>query len=88
MNLNFNNSIRNQVLLFVIGLFIFPNLINAQVKYTEVIDSLPVRKTLYRIRVPENRNGRLISDFAYYDAYIHVIPFFWAGCIGFLSRIF
>lgn len=47
------------------------NVTGSSIKYTEVIDSLPVRNTRYRIRVPKNWNGRLISDFDYYDAYIH-----------------
>lgn len=39
---------------------------NSKIKYVEIEDSLPVRRTEYRIRVPENWNGTLISDLDYH----------------------
>ena len=50
----------------------------ANVKYIEVADALAVRGTEYRIRVPENWNGTLISDLDYHRAadsprYLHLL---------------
>ncbi|VGO22449.1 alpha/beta hydrolase [Pontiella sulfatireligans] len=36
-----------------------------KVKYREVKDALPIRKTKYMIRVPENWNGTLLNDLDY-----------------------
>ena len=36
--------------------------------FVELADSIPIRGTLYRIRVPENWNGTLLSDLDYYKS--------------------
>ncbi|WP_282037921.1 alpha/beta hydrolase family protein [Saccharicrinis aurantiacus] len=36
--------------------------------YVEIEDVIPIRNTKYKIRVPKNWNGTLISDLDYYDA--------------------
>lgn len=40
----------------------------SKLKYIEIEDAIPIRKTQYRIRVPENWNGTLISDLDYFQA--------------------
>ena len=40
----------------------------SHLKFIEIKDKIDIRKTEYRIRVPENWNGTLISDLDYYHA--------------------
>ena len=40
----------------------------SQLKFIEIKDTIDIRNTEYRIRVPENWNGTLISDLDYYHA--------------------
>lgn len=44
------------------------NRISPKEKFAEVEDTIPIRGTYYRIRVPENWNGTLISDLDYYQS--------------------
>lgn len=57
-----------KITLFFCSLLLFKTTNAQKVEYTEIIDSLPVRKTHYKIRVPKNWNGTLISDFDYYKS--------------------
>lgn len=41
---------------------------DSNLKYIEIEDAIDIRNTQYRIRVPENWNGTLISDLDYYHA--------------------
>ncbi|GAF05529.1 O-phthalyl amidase [Saccharicrinis fermentans DSM 9555 = JCM 21142] len=40
----------------------------AEGTFMEIVDSIPLRGTQYRIRVPENWNGTLLSDLDYYKS--------------------
>lgn len=68
MKTNSYSQSQLKFLLTLIAIILVPEFVSSQIKYTEIIDSLPVRNTHYKIRIPENWNGMLISDLDYYKA--------------------